>query len=325
MYVPSVICPGPIRLCPAHTDQKGVRATTDKSGISLVWVFCRRPRGGCLINLRTQKKQETGERGELRTENARHTTHNSCRHARYKRGRVANDDAKPSPLGYSGRSENESERAVFIIKYDRERRARGGSVVGGHCTAHDVTSEHSGESSSSGMTFGLLPGSAAVERMTPSSPPSTPPPPSAAVAAASFDVPTLPRWLRRCYDASCFSYLAAWAALLLHGLPRGACGRLLCALLPIQAGLSFMGDSHEFLSGKVLNGLWQTVDKVVPRLASHAPRDDTWPVRIGNCVSEPLGAVTANCWRGVRVVHVRHRRALRVAPRRRAAARPRPL
>ena len=30
-------------------------------------------------------------------------------YARYKRGRVASDDAKPSPLGYSGRPENESE------------------------------------------------------------------------------------------------------------------------------------------------------------------------------------------------------------------------
>ena len=48
-HVPSVICPGPIRLCPAQNDQKSVRATTAKSGNLVVWVFCRRPRGGCLI------------------------------------------------------------------------------------------------------------------------------------------------------------------------------------------------------------------------------------------------------------------------------------
>ena len=48
-YVPSVICPGPIRLCPAQNDQKGVRATTGKLGIFLIWVFCRRPQFSCLI------------------------------------------------------------------------------------------------------------------------------------------------------------------------------------------------------------------------------------------------------------------------------------
>ena len=45
--------------------------------------------------------------------------HNSSRRARYKRGRVVNDDdAKPSPsplLGYSVLPENESERAVLIL------------------------------------------------------------------------------------------------------------------------------------------------------------------------------------------------------------------
>ena len=49
LYVPSVICPGPIRLCPAQNDQKGVRATTGKLGIFLIWVFCRRPQFSCLI------------------------------------------------------------------------------------------------------------------------------------------------------------------------------------------------------------------------------------------------------------------------------------
>ena len=48
-YVPSVICPGPIRFCPAQNDQKGVRATTGKLGIFLIWVFCRRPQFSCLI------------------------------------------------------------------------------------------------------------------------------------------------------------------------------------------------------------------------------------------------------------------------------------
>ena len=48
-YVPSVICPGPIRLCPAQNDQKGVRATTGKLGIFLIWVFCRRPQFSRLI------------------------------------------------------------------------------------------------------------------------------------------------------------------------------------------------------------------------------------------------------------------------------------
>ena len=48
-YVPSVICPGPICLCPAQNDQKGVRATTGKLGIFLIWVFCRRPQFSCLI------------------------------------------------------------------------------------------------------------------------------------------------------------------------------------------------------------------------------------------------------------------------------------
>ncbi len=43
------MCAGQIRLCPAQNDQKGVRATTAKSGIFLVWVFCRRPQGSCLI------------------------------------------------------------------------------------------------------------------------------------------------------------------------------------------------------------------------------------------------------------------------------------
>ena len=46
-----MICPGPIRLCPAQNDQKGVRVTTAKSGNLAVWVFCRRPRGGCLITI----------------------------------------------------------------------------------------------------------------------------------------------------------------------------------------------------------------------------------------------------------------------------------
>ena len=52
LYVPSVICPGPIRLCPAQNDQKGVRATTGKLGIFLIWVFCRRPQFSCLIMAR---------------------------------------------------------------------------------------------------------------------------------------------------------------------------------------------------------------------------------------------------------------------------------
>ena len=50
-YVPSVICPGPIRLCPAQNDQKGVRATTGKLGIFLIWVFCRRPQFSRLITV----------------------------------------------------------------------------------------------------------------------------------------------------------------------------------------------------------------------------------------------------------------------------------
>ena len=41
--------------------------------------------------------------------------------ARYKRGRVANDDARPSPLSYSGKSEIQSDRAVFIMKYGSEK------------------------------------------------------------------------------------------------------------------------------------------------------------------------------------------------------------
>ena len=41
-----MICPGPIRLCPAQNDQKGVRATTAKSGNLVVWVFCGIPRAG---------------------------------------------------------------------------------------------------------------------------------------------------------------------------------------------------------------------------------------------------------------------------------------
>ena len=49
LYVPSVICPGPIRLCPAQNDQKGVRATTGKLCIFLIWVFCRRPQFSRLI------------------------------------------------------------------------------------------------------------------------------------------------------------------------------------------------------------------------------------------------------------------------------------
>ena len=48
-YVPSVTCPGPIRLCPTQNDQKGVRATTGKLGIFLIWVFCRRPQFSRLI------------------------------------------------------------------------------------------------------------------------------------------------------------------------------------------------------------------------------------------------------------------------------------
>ena len=52
-YVPSVICPGPIRLCPAQNDQNGVRAHVVKFGSLLVWVFCRsrRPRSGPLISM----------------------------------------------------------------------------------------------------------------------------------------------------------------------------------------------------------------------------------------------------------------------------------
>ena len=44
-------------------------------------------------------------------------THNSCRLAPYKRGRVVNADAKPSPLSYTGRAEIESERAGLIMNH----------------------------------------------------------------------------------------------------------------------------------------------------------------------------------------------------------------
>ena len=37
----------------AQNDQKGVRATTAKSGIFLVWVFCRRPQGSFVITERS--------------------------------------------------------------------------------------------------------------------------------------------------------------------------------------------------------------------------------------------------------------------------------
>ena len=46
-----MICPGPIRLCPAQNDQNGVRAHVVKFGSLLVWVFCRRLRSGPLIIL----------------------------------------------------------------------------------------------------------------------------------------------------------------------------------------------------------------------------------------------------------------------------------
>ena len=64
-YVPSVICPGPIRLCPAQNDQKGVRATTGKLGIFLIWVFCRRPQFSCLI---THSQVGLGPRQETASE-----------------------------------------------------------------------------------------------------------------------------------------------------------------------------------------------------------------------------------------------------------------
>ena len=51
-YVPSVICPGPIHLCPAQNDQKGVRAHVVKFGSLLVWVFCRRPQEGSGLIMR---------------------------------------------------------------------------------------------------------------------------------------------------------------------------------------------------------------------------------------------------------------------------------
>ena len=47
-----MICPGPIRLCPAQNDQKGVRAHVVKFGSLLVRVFCRRSQGSGLINER---------------------------------------------------------------------------------------------------------------------------------------------------------------------------------------------------------------------------------------------------------------------------------
>ena len=47
-----MICPGPICLCPAQNDQKGVRAHAVKFGSLLVWVFCRRPQGSGLISAR---------------------------------------------------------------------------------------------------------------------------------------------------------------------------------------------------------------------------------------------------------------------------------
>ena len=50
-HVPSVICPGSIRLCPAQNDQKGVRTTTGELGIFLIWVFCRRPQFSRLITI----------------------------------------------------------------------------------------------------------------------------------------------------------------------------------------------------------------------------------------------------------------------------------
>ena len=47
-----MICPGPIRLCPAKkNDQKGVRATAGKLYIFLIWVFCRRPQGRVLTDM----------------------------------------------------------------------------------------------------------------------------------------------------------------------------------------------------------------------------------------------------------------------------------
>ena len=62
LYVPSVICPGPIRLCPAQNDQKGVRATTGKLGIFLIWVFCRRPQFSCLISARSTDSPRSTQR-----------------------------------------------------------------------------------------------------------------------------------------------------------------------------------------------------------------------------------------------------------------------
>ena len=61
-----MICPGPIRLCPAQNDQKGVRATTGKLGIFLIRVFCRRPHFSCLIIQRTPRRRSAHIAAQVR-------------------------------------------------------------------------------------------------------------------------------------------------------------------------------------------------------------------------------------------------------------------
>ena len=66
-----MICPGPIRLCPAQNDQNFVRAHVVKFGSLLVWVFCRRPRSGPLISKRASCHAHRASRARMRTSSPR--------------------------------------------------------------------------------------------------------------------------------------------------------------------------------------------------------------------------------------------------------------
>ena len=73
--------------------------------------------------------------------------------------------------------------------------------------------------------------------------------------------PVLHPFLRLIYNASCFSLMISWFALLCHGTRDLAVEKLLILLFPLQSYLSFMGDSVEFLNTGV-SSKWQIADKI---------------------------------------------------------------
>ena len=118
-----MICPGPIRLCPAQNDQKGVRAHVVKFGSLLVWVFCRRPQGsGLIIEL-----VGTGDPAWARTQAAADGSGAVRRVLGVGRVRTRLGSSVPHPCGVANILERRSWGSFALPAWDddaTERRAR---------------------------------------------------------------------------------------------------------------------------------------------------------------------------------------------------------